>query len=172
MTKGQKDPTCSIFLKRGLFNDIKNDIPMCQSRKYKNTNTQIHTCHLENIVSIQWLIQTPVLSKVLARVQGSLIESKNEQKGGDVIKIHICRPLAGQALPKLSAAAAAERKPIFLYFRNCCSPAWDQQVKRHQDDVPGKFAKSSITCLVPNFMTCLGDETIRKLRDAWIRQNG
>ena len=31
----QKDPTCGIFLKRGLFKDIKNDIPMCQTRKYK-----------------------------------------------------------------------------------------------------------------------------------------
>ena len=42
MTKCQKDPTCSIFLKRGLFKYIKNDIPMCQKRKYKNTNTKIH----------------------------------------------------------------------------------------------------------------------------------
>ena len=44
MTKCQKDPTCGIFLKRGLFKGIKNDIPMCQTRKYKkynNTNTQI-----------------------------------------------------------------------------------------------------------------------------------
>ena len=40
MTKCQKDPTCGIFLKRGLFKDIKNDIPMCQTRKYKNTNTK------------------------------------------------------------------------------------------------------------------------------------
>ena len=38
MTKCQKDPLCSIFLKRGLFKDIKNYIPMCQTRKYK-----IHT---------------------------------------------------------------------------------------------------------------------------------
>ena len=41
MTKCQKDPLCSIFLKRGLFKDIKNYIPMCQTHKYKNTNTQI-----------------------------------------------------------------------------------------------------------------------------------
>merc|ERR1712055_860318 len=46
MTKCQKDPTCGIFLKRGLFKDIKNDIPMCQTCKYKihihkYTNTQI-----------------------------------------------------------------------------------------------------------------------------------
>ena len=41
-TKCQKDPTCGIFLKRGLFKYIKNDIPMCQRRKYKNTNAQIH----------------------------------------------------------------------------------------------------------------------------------
>merc|ERR1712208_277274 len=42
ITKYQKDPTCGIFLKRGLFRGIKNDIHMCQTRKYKNTNTQIH----------------------------------------------------------------------------------------------------------------------------------
>ena len=41
MTKGQKYPTCGIFLKKGLFKGIKNDIPMCQTRKYTNTNTQI-----------------------------------------------------------------------------------------------------------------------------------
>ena len=32
----------SIFLKRWLFKDIKNYIPMSQTRSYKNTNTQIH----------------------------------------------------------------------------------------------------------------------------------
>ena len=42
MAKCQKDPTCGIFLKRGLFKGIKNDTPMCQMRKYINTNTQIH----------------------------------------------------------------------------------------------------------------------------------
>ena len=34
----QKDPKCGIFFKRRLFKDIKNDIPMSQIRKYKNTN--------------------------------------------------------------------------------------------------------------------------------------
>ena len=42
MTKCQIDPTCGIFLKRGLLKDMKNYIPMCQTRKYRNTNTQIH----------------------------------------------------------------------------------------------------------------------------------
>ena len=42
ITKCQKNPPCGIFLKRGLFKDVKNDIPMCQKRKYKKyTNTQI-----------------------------------------------------------------------------------------------------------------------------------
>ena len=41
MTKCQKDPICGIFLKRGLFKDNKNHIPMCQTCKYKNTNTHI-----------------------------------------------------------------------------------------------------------------------------------
>ena len=40
MTKCHKDLTCGIFLKRGLFKDTKNDTPMCQTRKYKNTNTK------------------------------------------------------------------------------------------------------------------------------------
>merc|ERR1711981_136084 len=42
ITKYQKDPTCGIFLKRGLFKDIKNDISTCRTCKYKNTNIQIH----------------------------------------------------------------------------------------------------------------------------------
>ena len=40
MTKCQKGPTCGIFLKRGLFKDIKYDIPLCQTRIYRNTNTK------------------------------------------------------------------------------------------------------------------------------------
>ena len=40
MTKCQKEPTCGIFLNKGLFKVIKNDIPMSQTRKYKNTNTK------------------------------------------------------------------------------------------------------------------------------------
>ena len=42
MRKCQKDPTHSIFLKWGLFKDIKNYIPVCRTHKYKNTNTQIY----------------------------------------------------------------------------------------------------------------------------------
>ena len=42
MTKYQKDPTCGIFLKRGLFKDIKNDIPNLPYVKHENTNTQKH----------------------------------------------------------------------------------------------------------------------------------
>merc|ERR1711974_93593 len=40
MTNCQKDPACAIFLKIGLFKNIKNDIPVCQTHKYKNTNTK------------------------------------------------------------------------------------------------------------------------------------
>jgi len=42
ITKCQKHPTYRIFLKRGLFKDITNDIPICQTGKYKNASTQIH----------------------------------------------------------------------------------------------------------------------------------
>ena len=58
-TKCQKDPTCGIFLKRGLFRGIKNDIHMCQTRKYKiqihkYTNAQIQLG--ENVVRKYWLV--------------------------------------------------------------------------------------------------------------------
>ena len=38
MMKCHKDPPCAIFLKRGLFKDIKNDIPICQTGKNKNVH--------------------------------------------------------------------------------------------------------------------------------------
>ena len=41
--KCQKHPTYGIFLKRGLFKDITNDIPICQTGKYKNASTQIQS---------------------------------------------------------------------------------------------------------------------------------
>ena len=42
MMKCKKDPICDIFLKRGLFKDIKDYIPRCRMHNYKNPNTQIH----------------------------------------------------------------------------------------------------------------------------------
>ena len=39
ISKCQKTPTCGILLKRAL---IKNYIPICWTRKYTNTNTQIY----------------------------------------------------------------------------------------------------------------------------------
>ena len=50
ITKCQKHPTYGIFLKRGLFKDITNDIPICQTGKYKNANTQIHKYRAYNEV--------------------------------------------------------------------------------------------------------------------------
>ena len=49
MTECQKDPTYGIFLKRGLFKDMKNDIPMCQTRKYKNTNKEYINTALDEV---------------------------------------------------------------------------------------------------------------------------
>ena len=40
--KCQKDPICGIFLKRGLFKDIKNDISVCQTHEYKKYKYKIH----------------------------------------------------------------------------------------------------------------------------------
>ena len=42
VTECQKDQTCGIFLKKGLFRGTKNYIHMCQTHNYKNTNTQLH----------------------------------------------------------------------------------------------------------------------------------
>ena len=53
MTKCQKDPTCGIFLKGGLFKGIKNDIPMCQTRKYKNTNTKYTNTQIQHMTKFQ-----------------------------------------------------------------------------------------------------------------------
>ena len=53
MTKCQKDPTCGIFLKRGLFKGIKNDTLMCQTCKYTNTQIQHMTkCQKDPTCSI------------------------------------------------------------------------------------------------------------------------
>ena len=49
MTKCQKDPTCGIFFKRGLFKDIKNDIQKCGTHKYKNTNTKYTNTQIHHI---------------------------------------------------------------------------------------------------------------------------
>ena len=48
MMKCQKYPKCWIFLKRELFMGIKNDIPVCQMCKYKNTNTQTAAVHIKS----------------------------------------------------------------------------------------------------------------------------
>ena len=53
MTKCQKDPTCGIFLKRGLFKDIKNYIPMYQMHKYKNTTTKYTNTQVQHTKKCQ-----------------------------------------------------------------------------------------------------------------------
>ena len=53
MTKCQKDPTCGIFLKRGLFEDIKNYILMCRKHKYKNTNTKYTNTQIQHMTKCQ-----------------------------------------------------------------------------------------------------------------------
>ena len=47
MTKCQKHPTCGIFLKRGLFKDMKNYIPIGQTRKYKKIQIQIQSAQIQ-----------------------------------------------------------------------------------------------------------------------------
>ena len=53
MTKCQKDPTCGIFLKRGLFKDIKNYIPTYRTHKYKNTNTKYTNTQIQHMTKCQ-----------------------------------------------------------------------------------------------------------------------
>ena len=52
MVRCQKDPTCGIFLKRGLFKGIKNDNPMCQTCKNKKCKyTNKHPATAEEVTS-------------------------------------------------------------------------------------------------------------------------
>merc|ERR1712020_299412 len=53
MTKCQKDQTCGIFLKRGLFKDIKKFIPMCRTHKYKITNTKYTNTQIQHMTKCQ-----------------------------------------------------------------------------------------------------------------------
>ena len=53
MTMCQKDPTFGIFLKRGLFKDNKNDIPVCQTCKYKTTNTKYTNTQIQHMTKCQ-----------------------------------------------------------------------------------------------------------------------
>ena len=36
-----------------MFNDIKNDIPMCQRRNYKNTNTKYTITQIQHMTNCQ-----------------------------------------------------------------------------------------------------------------------
>merc|ERR1712173_74878 len=64
MTNCQKDPACAIFLKIGLFKDIKNDIPVCQTHKYKNTNTKNTNTKIQHMTKCQ---KDPACGKFLKR---------------------------------------------------------------------------------------------------------
>merc|ERR1711974_150200 len=52
-TKCQKDSTCDIFLKRGLFKDIKKFTPMCRTHKYKITNTKYTNTQIQHMTKCQ-----------------------------------------------------------------------------------------------------------------------
>merc|ERR1712212_559787 len=53
MTKCRRDPTCGIFMKRGLIKDIKNYIPMCRTHKYKNTNKKYTKTQIQHMTKCQ-----------------------------------------------------------------------------------------------------------------------
>ena len=53
MTKCQRDPACGIFMKRGLFKDIKNYIPMCRTHKHKNTITKYTKTQIQHMTKCQ-----------------------------------------------------------------------------------------------------------------------
>ena len=53
VTECQKDQTCGIFLKRGLFKDVKNDIPMCQTRNHKRTNKKYTNTQIQHMTKCQ-----------------------------------------------------------------------------------------------------------------------
>ena len=51
--KIRERPNMWYFLKRGLFKDIKNYIPMCQTHKYKNTNTKYTNTQIQHMMKCQ-----------------------------------------------------------------------------------------------------------------------
>ena len=53
MTKCRKPPTCGIFLKTRLLKGIKSDVPMCQTRIYKNTNTKYTNTQIQHMTNCQ-----------------------------------------------------------------------------------------------------------------------
>merc|ERR1711989_158322 len=53
ITKCHKYPTCGIFLKRGLFKDIKNYFLTCQMHKYKNTITKYTNTQIQHTTKSQ-----------------------------------------------------------------------------------------------------------------------
>ena len=53
MMKCQKDQTCGTFSKRGLFKDIKDDIAMDKTRKFKNTNTKRTNTQIQHVTKCQ-----------------------------------------------------------------------------------------------------------------------
>ena len=53
MIKRLKDPTLGTFLKRGLFEDIKNYILMCRTHKYKNTDTKYTNTQIQPMTKCQ-----------------------------------------------------------------------------------------------------------------------
>ena len=53
MTKCQKAPTCGIFLKRGMFKDIKYYFPTFRTHKYKNTNTKYTNTQIQHITKCE-----------------------------------------------------------------------------------------------------------------------
>ena len=66
MTKCQKDPTCGIILKRGLFKGIKNDIPMCQMRKCKIVPERLNIWYIFE----KAIVQARISSESRSVVQG------------------------------------------------------------------------------------------------------
>ena len=74
LTKCQKYPKCGIFLKTGLFKDIKNDIPMSQTRNYKNTSTKFTNTQIHNMTKCQ---KDPTCQKWYSYVSKAKIQSWN-----------------------------------------------------------------------------------------------
>ena len=93
----QKDPTCGIFLKRGLFKGIKNDTPMCQTRKYKDTNTKYTNTSYGEVPERPNMWQKPEsgvnLVQDLIKQYTDIFSTKDD----DVWIEHLCSPEAQNA---------------------------------------------------------------------------
>ena len=110
----QKQPICCIFLKRGLFKDIKNDIPMCQTRKYKNTNRFVIL--LLNTGFLPFIFATPVKCDTRASLGRQEIEDLLDHRN-ICYSSHFRRLLVTNFCDDVRSLIHLHFIPLMVFFR-------------------------------------------------------